>query len=113
MDALVVLLFVVVFANFIVLNRKEFEMSGGVEEKEIDSTEDSPSEVTPAPSPPGDENTGPSCFATGCWVLAVALICFGLFMALMVHQFLDGLGQFFGGVKDFSDAVDHRLHEGH
>ena len=30
------------------------------------STEGSPSEVTPTPSPPGDEKTEPSCFAIGC-----------------------------------------------
>ena len=85
-------------------------MPGGVKKRETDSTEDSPSEVTPAYRPPGDANTEPSCFAIGCFILAVALIRFGLFWALMFFQFLDGLGQFFGGVKDFSDAVDHRLH---
>jgi hypothetical protein len=74
--------------------------------EETVSTENPSPAVTTAPSPPGDENTGPSCFATGCWILVVVLIGFGIYFSVGLFRFLEGLGKFFGGVKDFSDAVE-------
>ena len=74
--------------------------------KNPDSTEVSPSEVTPTPSAPGDEKTEPSCLKEGFLLLAIILIGFGIYFSVGLFRFLEGLGKFFGGVKDFSDAVE-------
>jgi Na+-transporting methylmalonyl-CoA/oxaloacetate decarboxylase gamma subunit len=88
----------------------EFELSGGLKKRETDSTEDSLSEVTPAYSPrqsghlapAGDANTGSDCLTVGCFVVIVILIIVYLAIAAVG----EALDSFFGGVKDFSDAVE-------
>jgi hypothetical protein len=86
-------------------------LPGGVNKRETDSTEDSPSEVTPAYSPrqsghltpDGDENIGSGCFAGGCFVVIVILIIVYLAIAAVG----EALDSFFGGVEDFFNVFEN------
>ena len=101
MDVFVVVLILVACEIFFIV------LIGKGNEKfntETDSTEDSSSEVTPTPSPPGDEKTN-SCLVV-LVVFFVILIGLGIFAYAAISAVGEALDSFFGGVNDFSDAVE-------
>jgi hypothetical protein len=67
-----------------------------------DAVEDSPSEITPAPSPP--ENEGKNI---GCYVVIVILLAFLAVAYAAISAVGEALDSFFGGVEDFFNVFEN------
>jgi hypothetical protein len=71
-----------------------------------DAVEDSPSEITPAPSPPEDEGKN-----IGCYVVIVILLAILAVFVAVAYAAISAVGEaldsFFGGVEDFFNVFEN------
>ena len=76
-------------------------------DEETDSTEVSPSAVTPAPSPLGDEETKSDWLGVGCSVGGIMLCGFLICCVIAISMLGNALGEFLEGVEDFFNVFEN------